>query len=522
VAATGSSITYQWQVSTDGGGTWTDISGANAATYTIGSVTATQNNNRYRANLTSPCGNGTSNSALLTVNTLPAITTHPANVNVCAGSAASFTVTATGTGLSYQWQVSTDGGATWNNLPGETAPTLNFASVTVGMNNNRYRVVVTGTCPPAVTSNAAILTTNASIAITSQPANSTICEGSNTSFTVAATGSGFTYVWQVSTDGGANYSTVTNGGVYSGATTATLTITAAPPSLNNNRYRVIISNSSCTPSTSNAAILTVNTFPQINTQPQSATLCAGEGTTFTVGATTGTGTLSYQWQVSTNGGTTYSNIPGATTSSLALTNVTTGANGYMYRVVVTAGCGSVNSTAATLTVNAMPVISFSATSIVCVSDAAFTLSASPAGGTFSGSGVSGSTFTPSAAGIGTSAVTYTVTTNGCTSAATRTIQVNECAERHLRLEDYPSLVVYPSPSNGQFNIRINTDLYTNLTMKAFNSDGQAVKTEVFNNISYGTILPVNMTTLPSGTYHLYFTNTEHGTSTKSVKIVIYR
>lgn len=519
VTATGSGLTYQWQLSTDGGGSWNNISGANAATFTIASVVATQNGNRYRVQVTSPCGNGTSSSALLTVNTLPTITTQPSNVNVCAGSAATFTVVATGTGITYQWQLSTDGGGTWNNIPGETSATLSFASVTVGMNNNRYRVVITGTCTPPVTSNAAILTTNAAITITSQPANATICEGSNTSFSVAASGTGFTYVWQVSTDGGANYTNVVNSTVYSGAASATLNITNAPASFNNNRYRVIVSNASCSPTTSNAATLTVNTFPQINTQPQSVSICSGQSTTLSVGATTGTGVLSYQWQVSNNGGASFANIPGATGTSLALNNVTTGANGYIYRVIVTAGCGSVNSASATLTVNAMPSITFSVTSQVCVSDAAFTLSASPAGGTFSGAGVSGSTFSPSAAGIGTASITYTVTNAGCTSTASRNILVSECAERHLSLEAEGSLIVYPIPNNGMFNIRVNTDLYTNLNMKVFNNDGQHVKTQQFNNIGYGNILPVNMSSFPAGTYHLQFTS---GSASKAVKIVIYR
>ncbi len=522
VAATGSNISYQWQVSTDGGATWNNVAGATAATYTITGVTAGLNGNRYRANLTSPCGNGTSTSGLLTVNTLPAITSQPQNVNICAGSAATFSVTATGAGITYQWQLSTDGGATWNNIPGETASSYTIAAVTLAMNNNRYRVIVSGTCTPAATSSAAILTTAASIVITTPPSNSTICEGSNTSFTVAATGSGLIYLWQVSTDGGTSYSTVNNGGVYSGATTATLVITGATPSMNNNRYRVIVSNPSCAPSTSTAAILTVNTFPQITAQPQNATICEGGNNTFSVTATTGVGTLSYQWQVSTDGGATYSNVPGATTSSLSLTQVTTGANGYRYRVIVTAGCGSVTSTAAVLTVNALPVITFNAPTVICVSDAAFTLSASPAGGTFTGSGVSGSTFTPAVAGVGAAAVTYTATNAGCVSVATRVIQVNECSERHLTLEQYPSVIVYPNPNNGLFNIRINTDLYTNLSLKAFNNDGQAVKSQSFSNISYGSILPVDMSNIPAGTYHLYLTNNEHGLSTKAVKVVIFR
>ncbi|HMU44708.1 MAG TPA: T9SS type A sorting domain-containing protein [Chitinophagaceae bacterium] len=522
VAATGSGINYQWQVSTNGGTSWSDIGGANAATYTATGVTAGQSGNQYRCNLTSPCGNATSNPALLTVNTLPAITAHPQNVNICAGSSATFSVTATGTGLTYQWQVSTDGGTTYTNITGETASSLTINPVTLAMNNNRYRCVVSGACTPAATSNAAILTTATSIVITTNPANPTICEGTNTSFTVAATGSGLNYQWQVSTDGGTSYTAVTNSTIYSGATTATLTITAAPPSLNGNRYRAVVTNASCSPGTSSAALLTVNTFPQITTQPQNSTICEGGGTTFSVAATTGVGTLSYQWQVSTDGGATYTNISGATSTSLALTQITAAATGYRYRVVVTAGCGSVTSNGAILTVNTLPVITFNAPAVVCKSDGSFTLSATPSGGTFSGANVSGSVFSPSAAGVGAASVTYTATNAGCVSTVTRTIQVNECPERHLTLDQYPAIIVYPNPNDGQFKIKINTDLYTNLNMKMYNNDGQMVATQTFTGIGYGSVLSVDMSKLPGGTYHLYLHNNEHGNSSKSVSLIIYR
>lgn len=391
------------------------------------------------------------------------------------------------------------------------------------MNGNRYRCIVTGACPPPLTSNAAVLTVLTAVTITSNPASQTICEGTNTSFTVAASGSSLTYQWQVSTDGGATFTNLTNGGVYSGATTATLSITGAIPSLNNNRYRCIVSNGSCTPGTSTAATLTVNTFPIITTQPQNTTICQGGNATFAVTATTGVGVLSYQWQVSTDGGTTWISIAGATSSSFAQTAIPVTQNGYRFRVIVTAGCGSVTSSSAILTVNALPVISFTLPSVVCISDLPFSLSATPSGGTFSGPGVSGSTFTPSVAGLGLKTVSYTALNAGCQSVVPRLIQINECSERHLTLEQYPAIVVYPSPNNGRFNIRVNTDLYTRLGMKVYNSLGQMVSSQQFNSITYGGIVPVDVSNLPSGTYHLFLYNDERGGVSKTgVSVVIYK
>ncbi len=529
VAAAGAG-TYQWQVSTDGGVTYNNVvnggvyGGATAATLTITGATVSLNTNRYRCNLTSLCGNATSNVALLTVNTLPAISAQPQSVTICTGTNNTFSVTATGTGIGYQWQLSTDGGVTYNNIGGATTASYTVTSVTAGMNGNRYRCVITGTCAPAATSNGAILNVLTAITITGNPANQTICEGTNTSFTVAAGGSGITYQWQVSTDGGTTYTNLTNGGVYSGVTAATLALTNVPPALNNNRYRAVVSNGTCTPGISTGAILTVNTFPIISAAPQNITICEGGNATFSVTATTGVGVLSYQWQVSTDGGTTYTNISGATTSSFAQTGTPIGQNNYRFRVIVTAGCGSVTSAVAILTVNALPVISFTLPYVICLSDPSLSLSASPTGGAFSGTGVSAGLFNPSLAGLGQKTILYTATNAGCVSSASRTIQVNECGERHLTLEQFGATIVYPSPNNGRFNIRMNTDLYTKLGMKVYNSQGQMVRSQSFAGITYGSVIPVDLSNLTSGTYHLFLYNDERGgkLSKKGVSIVIYK
>ena len=84
-----------------------------------------------------------------------AVTAQPVNVTVCQNATATFTVAATGTGaLSYLWQVSTDGGLTWNNLAngggyaGVTLATLTITAANA-MNGNLYRCQVTTTTPGA-------------------------------------------------------------------------------------------------------------------------------------------------------------------------------------------------------------------------------------------------------------------------------------------------------------------------------------------------------------------------------------
>ncbi len=99
--------------------------------------------------------------------------------------------------------------------------------------------------------------------------------------------------------------------------------------------------------------------PTINTQPSNQSVTAGTAATFTVTATSSGGTLTYQWQRSTDGGSSYSNVTtgtGGTTASYTTDPTTvsggTANNGDKYQVVVTDSNGNVTSTAATLTVTA--------------------------------------------------------------------------------------------------------------------------------------------------------------------------
>jgi photosystem II stability/assembly factor-like uncharacterized protein len=94
--------------------------------------------------------------------------------------------------------------------------------------------------------------------ITGNPVDKTLCETLNTTFSVTASGTGLTYQWQV--DAGSGYLNVTNGGVYSGSTSSTLSLTGTLASLNANKYHCVVSNTSGS-ATSGEALLTVNPLP---------------------------------------------------------------------------------------------------------------------------------------------------------------------------------------------------------------------------------------------------------------------
>ena len=107
----------------------------------------------------------------------------PATQTVCTGSA-TITSNATGTGITQQWQVSTDGGANFTDLTnvapysGVTTATLTINPVAAGLNNYQYRVKLGGTCTPANTFTSAATLKTLAVAPTISPAAPTICFGS--------------------------------------------------------------------------------------------------------------------------------------------------------------------------------------------------------------------------------------------------------------------------------------------------------------------------------------------------------
>lgn len=178
--------------------------------------------------------------------------------------------------------------------------------------------------------------------ITGQPADQSVYSGGTAVFTVATFGGAPVYYqWQ---HDGVN---LTNGNGFSGATTATLTITNAAAGAAG-FYSVVVSNSVNSLTSDDASLEVIFAPPNITTQPASQTLLTGMMAVFTVTAV-GDQPLSYQWLDDgvnlTNGGS----ITGATTASLTVSNVTFASAGN-YSVMVSNAIYSVSSTGAVLTV----------------------------------------------------------------------------------------------------------------------------------------------------------------------------
>ena len=167
-ASEGEQLTYQWQQkTTDSESEWGDISNATTASYTIEATTTSMNDYQYRCVVTANGVSVISAPATLTVNAAATtITTQPSNVTVTEGETATFSVTATGSNLTYQWQQSTDGSA-WANISGATSSSYTTQAATMDMDGWQYRCVVTDGNSNGVTSQAATLTvTAATVSVT--------------------------------------------------------------------------------------------------------------------------------------------------------------------------------------------------------------------------------------------------------------------------------------------------------------------------------------------------------------------
>ena len=348
----GGTVTYQWQMALAATPTaFTNIFGATMSTYTINPTNVTMNGNVYRCVVSSQCG-GSVNSSTITLNVNgPAMLAVPvAPQSVCTGATATFNAIATGAGLSYQWFSSTSLGGPFAPMAGQTNPILSIPNVQL-TTPGFYQVMVTsGICPSTVMSTPAALTISATAALTTQPANSTICAGSNFTFTSAATGTGITYQWQV-----ANASAPTVFTNIAGATTAIFTAPAAA-AMTGNIYHVVVTGS-CNAVTSNNVTLTVNTAAALGAiAPSPQTVCNGVAATFT-GSSAGTGAI-LQWQNGPSASGPWTNITGATSANYTTGLTTPAMNNTWYQLVVTtATCpGSATTTPVKLTVNTVAVI----------------------------------------------------------------------------------------------------------------------------------------------------------------------
>ena len=256
VSTTGSNPSYVWK---KGG---SDIAGQNSSIYTINNIAIGDAGN-YSCVVTNSCSSVTSNEVSLSVNQGAVVTVNPISQGICSGSQVTLTAAATGAApILYQWKK--DG----TDIAGAT----NTAYIIIGATNNEagnYSCIITNTCG-SYSSSTAVLTTDASVAITTQPISSQIkCLGQSVLFVAAATGGDLRYQWRK------------NATLIDGATNSSFNIASAA-FLDSANYSCRISNSCGEIFTNNSKLYVNDDVITLAQNPVTLSKCEGEQGTLQV------------------------------------------------------------------------------------------------------------------------------------------------------------------------------------------------------------------------------------------------
>ncbi|MDP3360453.1 MAG: LamG-like jellyroll fold domain-containing protein, partial [Lutibacter sp.] len=372
----------------------------------------------YTVTTTGTCSQ-TSQTGTITVKEAVQITTPPQNVGVCVTNPASLSVVGYGDDLTYQWYKGASPGTAVSNsanISGATSPTLNFNQANIS-DGGTYYVVVSGDAScSSVISNEVTLNVNQVMNFTSQPISQTLCEGSNATFSITATGAISSYQWRK------------NGVNISGANAASYTVNNITTA-NNGNYDIVLTGvgGTCPNAYSTVATLTATVLPTATISFAGTPFC---NSIVTAQSVTLTGTNAYT-------GGTYSAPVGlsinSTTGAITPSTSTAGTYTVTYTIPASGGCGVVTATT-TIVITAIPTanISYSGTPFCKTISTvqAVTLSGTNAytGGTYSapaGLSINLATgaITPSSSTAGTYTVTYTVPASGGCAATPATTNV---------------------------------------------------------------------------------------------------
>jgi hypothetical protein len=383
-------------------------------------------------------------------------------------------------------------------------------SVTVNLNGTNtlapgnYTITITGNASgtsPKSRNLTFVVSAPVVPVITAQPQAATICAGGSTQLCVTATGGGLSYVWETAPNCTAAFTAIPASN--SPCFTVSPVATAA--------YRVRITSSCAASVTSDCIVVTVVSPPAITAAPVNREICSGSNTSFSVTATS-TQPISYQWEIRPIGSSVWTDVPGATGATLALTNLTTALSGNQYRVRLTnTSCTTpVVSAPATLTVRQLPTVALSAgprTSLL--PGQTTTLSATPSAATGGTLSLVWLYNTNPVVNVGNTRIvnveqtgTYKVTIQE--AFASGLICSNQSADVVISATVSDKLFIFPTPNNGKFTVSYynNGGASTQRRIIILDSRGSKVYDSQFPITGPYTLLNIDLRSGSRGIYYV--------------------
>jgi Secretion system C-terminal sorting domain len=377
------------------------------------------------------------------------ITTVTANSPICSSQNLVFNVTTAGTApITYTW--SGAGAFSSNSIPNPTV---------TGAISGIYTLVASNACGTASTQ----ITVTVNPTPTIQVNAATICSGGVA--TITASGA-TTYSWNT------------------GNTNSTFTASPLVTTI----YTVSGSSAGCA---ANSVTTSINITTSPTMSVNSPTICNGSSATITA-----SGASTYTWNTSQTTGV-------IVVSPTTTTNYTVNGNA--------SGCTATLTATTNVVVNPVPSVTLTINATtVCAGQSTVSLSGLPAGGTFSGTSVSGSAFNPATSGVGTFTLSYTYTnTSNCAGVNKKTITVSPCTTLGESLIN-ATFKVYPNPAKNELYVERNSS--STAVFEILDISGKKVMAVKLNSDT--TSISVN--TLEAG---IYFARLIDGNGLSTLKFI---
>jgi hypothetical protein len=379
------------------------------------------------------------------------------------------------------------------------------------MNGFKFRFYVHDYCSPNNYSNEAVLTVGPKITV--QPLNKNLCVNATDSINVNSSSANTSYQWEIKQ--GASFVPIVNQPGVMTTNGRYLKFINVQPAINGSILRCRVNG--CTPQAyeySDTALIKVIAPPVILSQSNNDTLCELINDTLKVNVSAGPYT--FQWYANGSPLGCTSQICGANTSQLRFTPVYMNQNNFTYTCKISsAQCNyTLMSTPINFSVTALPTLTWTATNMTsCLSSGPVSLTgALPAGGMYSGPGVTGNMFDPASVGTGTFVISYSYTNaGGCSAVKNRNMIVSLCTgveetEKGKLLVKQSDDAIYIEHT-GYFSQRFSAVLY--------NSNGQKISTSEFTGNC--THCKIETSSLSPGFYMLQL---QDGEKSKTFKVII--